>query len=783
MVTTASSASSVSPASTSLLAEIPGAIDPQQHLPHRTRLHSIPSEKSSALHHFRKTSNNTHSKHQKRLSPLDLPDFPVSSSTMALSSASSPPPSPASSLSSASISSNTSSSALQPNGSLSRIRRSLNLKVKGRRVGADPDSRPISHSTVQKADVGLPAADSVPPKVAAPQSSIPVHADITVLSTQDPPMMKQSKLKRWQSKGATKLKGWLHISQPTYGHGHVHVHVPAAVQLTSDLNTFDHSTSVAEQLELSKPDQQLPSHSLPSPVEDASAAANALHSPFPTEDTSAASNATHSPFPTEDAFAATNATHSPCTPGEQRRSSLYTYSSQFQSAQEYQTSHRRRRSDFDAYKKQGPGRIPPRSSSLPRSFGPHSSVSSPHFVMLTNTLSQHGESLEVLTIELEHQDPGVILEEEAVEEQLPLSTTEAARNCSGLDSVPLTPRRPSFSSSDMSLSVNIPLTPSSVTVVLDSKQTETVEEQAEKQPRVTTETFRKLTGNVEHAEDITQVPQQMMMDPKSTVLAEQWTGKRLHEETEEQEIEPLSIPTQDTTPVSDRPQQSLRKQHHAMTRKLRGWKRSSCIQSIKRYRRSIRKSPRHGQRSRRGQLDPVLSSFLTTNANDANKEYCDDDGRGRPSSAYCIDLDTSLPMTLRPTAFDDLSSDIEKDSITVNDIYEAELECLAVVALTIVPEKVELALEQSPSSSFSKLLPLTDLAQKDDDDDGHVLKTCNNDHDRSLVTPLRSRGLVIDTLEAMYPSLKSKWYPRSRPSPFPAISFWSSIQEQKYCSG
>ncbi|KAF8925573.1 hypothetical protein BGZ58_000695 [Dissophora ornata] len=625
---------------------------------------------------------------------------------MALSSASSPPPSPASSLSSASISSNTSSSALQPNGSLSRIRRSLNLKVKGRRVGADPDSRPISHSTVQKADVGLPAADSVPPKVAAPQSSIPVHADITVLSTQDPPMMKQSKLKRWQSKGATKLKGWLHISQPTYGHGHVHVHVPAAVQLTSDLNTFDHSTSVAEQLELSKPDQQLPSHSLPSPVEDASAAANALHSPFPTEDTSAASNATHSPFPTEDAFAATNATHSPCTPGEQRRSSLYTYSSQFQSAQEYQTSHRRRRSDFDAYKKQGPGRIPPRSSSLPRSFGPHSSVSSPHFVMLTNTLSQHGESLEVLTIELEHQDPGVILEEEAVEEQLPLSTTEAARNCSGLDSVPLTPRRPSFSSSDMSLSVNIPLTPSSVTVVLDSKQTETVEEQAEKQPRVTTETFRKLTGNVEHAEDITQVPQQMMMDPKSTVLAEQWTGKH-----------------------------------------------------------------------------PVLSSFLTTNANDANKEYCDDDGRGRPSSAYCIDLDTSLPMTLRPTAFDDLSSDIEKDSITVNDIYEAELECLAVVALTIVPEKVELALEQSPSSSFSKLLPLTDLAQKDDDDDGHVLKTCNNDHDRSLVTPLRSRGLVIDTLEAMYPSLKSKWYPRSRPSPFPAISFWSSIQEQKYCSG
>ncbi|KAK3821417.1 MAG: hypothetical protein J3Q66DRAFT_333275 [Benniella sp.] len=351
----------------------------------RTKRHSVPTEKSSLFHRFLRTSSKQqhqleqHNRAAARPAPLDLLD-----SSSPRSSSSTPPLSPVTitipqppltsdAQSTYSTSSQFPSHATRPDpvsksstpsstpppspshSSLARIKRTITQKAKGRRVGADPDSRLVPpHSVVHKAAVVATDAEiypnmslslSPPPSPTASSSPSPSpSASLSRPSAMSMNGKQQNKLKRWQSKGATKLKSWFNLQSPV-------VHSPIVPSVNVPNNIM---SSLVD-----RPPTYHHDHHDHSPPEHIS------HPVVPHKHTLVI----HGP---------SDKVERASTESERQQDQLsrFVYSSQYQTLHEYRKSHRRQRSDVGATTTstdltQRPGRIPPRSSSLPRSFSPH----------------------------------------------------------------------------------------------------------------------------------------------------------------------------------------------------------------------------------------------------------------------------------------------------------------------------------------------------------------------------------------------------------------------------
>ncbi|KAI8358603.1 hypothetical protein B0O80DRAFT_251892 [Mortierella sp. GBAus27b] len=322
-------------------------------LPRRAKRHSVPTEKSSSIfHRFLRTPNKQDHRsldqHNRaaRPAPLDLLDSSDSSNADSLSpvpinshsplTSDSVPPSPTLPSTSTAHSSSqspkystrsdpaspspksVSSSTPQSHSSLARIKRSITSKTKGRRVGADPDSRLVPHSAVHNKPAVVDA-EFIHQKDES-LSQPPVSA---LLPSMDTDVKKQSKLKMWQNKGATKIKGWLNLHPSVHSSIDHHVIDPITVVPVPD-HLNGHNEHIAQ------------------------SQATVAH--------------TRSD---EDSLVI----HGQCTPPRQENDKKECASIE-QPPQEFRKSHRRRLSDIFAGKSNEPRRIPPRSSSLPRSFNP-----------------------------------------------------------------------------------------------------------------------------------------------------------------------------------------------------------------------------------------------------------------------------------------------------------------------------------------------------------------------------------------------------------------------------
>ncbi|KAI1318065.1 hypothetical protein EDD11_007299 [Mortierella claussenii] len=315
------------------------------------------------------------------------------------------------------------------------------MKKKGHRVGADPDSITVSpphaHTTASRKasleQVQEPALDH----------GLALHHK------------KSGVLKQWQSKGATKIKDWLHIqpqqfphpSDPSsehsldpdqYGHQLQHHQQQQHTEQYHD-HSMDRSVAAITLDPIQETDTILATQT--GGVQEPDVLNTALLSPpveVPTssieelfgaqsilnehqaslvgqlsredqaEDEAYNGSATHA-NPSIQALLSTAtsspSSESPSSPPTfpkslRSRRPLYTYSPNYQSFQEYRSSHRRRQSDggsspssssSSSRKREGvvgsgrgPGRIPPRSSSLPRSFSycPSSDAASSALLLL-----------------------------------------------------------------------------------------------------------------------------------------------------------------------------------------------------------------------------------------------------------------------------------------------------------------------------------------------------------------------------------------------------------------
>ncbi|KAF9910683.1 hypothetical protein BX616_010800, partial [Lobosporangium transversale] len=460
-------------------------LHPEPKISRRAPNRSTPSEKpqTSILHRLRKSSSKQLKQQQQqrqpqdhqssqvqhthllvRPPPLDLNKSTDTSPTMAQSSLPSAPCSPASSISfnsSSSSSPSSSSSDLHENleshehdhahdnahgssrrsskdstssqsstvprtsshgNSLARLKQSFSLKVKGRRVGTDPEPSPASDpvpipivtststSTTTTTIVRNSSKTGATEKAPLP---ITMKASNQASPTVDSFSRKKSTLKRWQNRGATKLKDWLHIQQHPYpndqnqsqnqgqGQGQHHRHhlvrhpsrretpsfappltPPSSPSLRPVIGTDNNSKEIVdEQINIVAQEPEfLDTHLLSPNVEIPTATIEGM---FALQTVSQDENHAH------DLNNHVTNDNDDTVPVHRRTSSsdrpLFAYSSHYQSAQEYQRTHRRRRSDIGpslSHKKvsasvaaAGPGRIPPRSSSLPRSFGPRRSSS------------------------------------------------------------------------------------------------------------------------------------------------------------------------------------------------------------------------------------------------------------------------------------------------------------------------------------------------------------------------------------------------------------------------
>ncbi|KAG0262937.1 hypothetical protein BG011_009533 [Mortierella polycephala] len=208
----------------------------------------------------------------------------------------------------------------QTQGSFARLKRSLPRKINGGRVGAEPGSTSTLTSAKDHTLLSDVSCDEQHVNVSVPR--------------------KPSKLKRWQTQSATKLKKWL---------------------------------------------RKQPAHNDQEQDEDKQELYTVAHSPLQTQEALTSDVRPHTPaalseeplspvqsLVTETSFEALV----PFTPAtvvaplrlHRRRTSdyaCYSYSSQFQSLQDYRANQGLGRGRVN-----GPRWIPPRSSSLPRSFGP-----------------------------------------------------------------------------------------------------------------------------------------------------------------------------------------------------------------------------------------------------------------------------------------------------------------------------------------------------------------------------------------------------------------------------
>ncbi|KAF9190080.1 hypothetical protein BGZ51_008963 [Haplosporangium sp. Z 767] len=218
----------------------------------------------------------------------------------------------------------------QTQGSFARLKRSLPRKINGGRVGAEPGPTSTLTTALSTLMKDTSAKDhTILPDVVCDEQL----ADVSV-------PRKPSKLKRWQTQGATKLKKWLR-KQPAHDQ-------QEQDEGTRELYTIAHSRVQTQEALISDTRPHTPTPVNDEPLSPA-------HSPV-----AETSSEVLDPF--------TPATVVAPLRLHRRRTSdfaCYSYSSQFQSLQDYRANQGLGRGRVN-----GPRWIPPRSSSLPRSFGP-----------------------------------------------------------------------------------------------------------------------------------------------------------------------------------------------------------------------------------------------------------------------------------------------------------------------------------------------------------------------------------------------------------------------------
>ncbi|KAF9174092.1 hypothetical protein BGX21_009763 [Mortierella sp. AD011] len=343
-------------------------------LPH-TRRHSLPSGKSLTFRRFFKTPAKQHQRTHSKPAPVVFAEKSVSPPSIPYPSSPSPPSSPSfSPLSSTPVNlhnnieepSRTSeestssdreypSSETSSNGSLDRLKRSFTWKAKHRRVGADSPTPVVPHTSAHET------------KLKSPEKVVP-SSDSRVKNTQAPsnelPHKKSTKLQRWQSKSATKVKSWF-LSHSNHSHP-LHrspttppttptastvnipaiINVPATVAILTTVTTTTTTTQPAVHHDHKTSEIQEPKHievqTLSTPSEEA-----------PKELTE--QNTSIECIPTSNQLHLVNL-------------------ARFRPIQKHRLHHYRRRSERYANKDGLPLRIPKRSSSLPKSFSPRNAA-------------------------------------------------------------------------------------------------------------------------------------------------------------------------------------------------------------------------------------------------------------------------------------------------------------------------------------------------------------------------------------------------------------------------
>ncbi|KAI7832219.1 hypothetical protein BC939DRAFT_498313 [Gamsiella multidivaricata] len=766
---------------------------------HTQRHHhnSVQRDKPSIFHRFLKGSSNTKQQKQQQQqqhaltkpspqntlgsSPLPVTAHPdtfsaprvstsssssVAPSTTSVSSSHSsyrdphtPTPFPRSSTSSDTASSPSTPSTVSPaavqphDGSLGRIKRSLTLKVKGRRVGADPET---AHTTPKSTSI-VSSNQTFPHTDATAQHLPVVPAEVhdTRSPTKDSHPKKQNKLKQWQSKSADKLKAWLHI-QPA----HVHSQASAASMSPYRYSLERKRTAEAQPRDLDFYDTQGTS-------EEVFACATSDHV----------------------------IAHGQCEESTTAEIALYTYSSQFQTVQEYQKNHRRRRSENGPIKAKGPGRIPPRSSSLPRSFGPRGrSMSIRRLSVETIRSSTHPrESLDESVLDHDQdQEPEALTLEDVAED----STED------GVD-------EQTMHSSTMELS--------SASSMSDSD----IDDQSPTVSPAPTEPERSIEGPATSAEPLQDI-EQLIDDLENT-------------ETEsapdyfDSASEGVSQTERSSTPVPD-----------AIKICLQYADRDRCKRSRKTHRRQklAKRVPRRHIRVRRPKpTRPQLRPYKQTH-DDIHDSGCflpsgDDGTQDAALDSPPIGLFSTCesPVGILQLASESFETEIESVSVCslseqaschltsgevgVHDnaldgpctmspstlpspspleLLEDEDESMistgnlevAKVTISIAAFIMETA---STPETFKRFSPVdiadTDIVFGDNIDlegtfehDLHGHQYDDDEHDTSMSFTFAS-GNVIETLQKMYPTAVARWRRQPRPCPLPAIAFWSSSQHQE----
>ncbi|KAF9115870.1 hypothetical protein BGX27_005936 [Mortierella sp. AM989] len=373
---------------------------PVSDVPSHSRRHSLPTGKSFTFRRLFKTS----SKHRDHSHPipasLDIVDTSAPSLLMSYtpSSSSSPPSSstlpiptnlhntnqsPQVSRYSTSSDRGFPSPKSNSDGSLARLKRSFTLKAKNRRVGDEPQTPTTPHSTAHEDK--LRASDTV---VIHPLDSYESEQTLSDESF----IKRPNKLRRWQSKSATKLKNWLHLPHENHNH-HVHQSHPR-----SDIHHSQRYSGIQES-------------TLPEALSEVASQDISEHNLYPVAEFCSTSNQSHS-----------------------------TNTARFRSTQKHRINHYRRRSDFHTIKDRRPIQIPKRSSSLPKSFRSALPVAS-------ETSSSYDDTSSELKADIQERQLYVdiledVAEDSAVEEQeamviiecIPISTptstpTPTSVNC------------------------------------------------------------------------------------------------------------------------------------------------------------------------------------------------------------------------------------------------------------------------------------------------------------------------------------------------------------------
>ncbi|KAF9993833.1 hypothetical protein BGZ80_001651 [Entomortierella chlamydospora] len=384
-------------------------------LPH-TRRHSLPSGKSLTFRRFFKTPAKQHQRTHSKPAPVVFTETSVSPPSIPYpSSPSSPSFSPLSStpvsLNNIEEPSRTSeestssdreypSSETSSNGSLDRLKRSFTWKAKHRRVGADSPTPVVPHTTAHEAKLK-------PPEKVAPSS------DSRVKSSQAPsnelPHKKSTKLQRWQSKSATKVKSWF-LSHSNHSHPiHRSPTTPPTTPTTSTVNIPDTVTIPTTVITTTTTTQPNVHHNHET---------SEIQEPKHIEVQAPSTHSEEAPKELTE-----QNTSIECNPTSNQ--SHLVNLARFRPIQKHRLHHYRRRSERYANKDGLPLRIPKRSSSLPKSFSPRNGApfdKRSASIMAPETFSQDDTSS--VSSEPEQQSHTEILED--VEEGMDDSSEEEA---------------------------------------------------------------------------------------------------------------------------------------------------------------------------------------------------------------------------------------------------------------------------------------------------------------------------------------------------------------------